>query len=234
MTRTREREHGGRTLQAVPEAGFTVDGLGERIPLLSVQQIEALDPAAREAYLNKLHNADLDRGTAYYQVWARHAVRCAHVDPATRERCQRERWDGPGALHCLKHADLGEVDPAAAVERRRENSRMRAAALTEQALDQLEELLMLPPEALSPGTRLKVIETVLDRGGVSRRTESAVDVQAEVTVHQGTDIILERLAKMGVEMAAAGITAGPAPSRELPPAQQDVIIVAPGAQDEPR
>ena len=99
--------------------------------------------------------------------------------------------------------------------------------MTEKALDELERILHASDEEVAPSLKFKALVEVLDRGGVPKRSESSVDVKAEVTHTTGAaesiraklermheDAVAEQLAELEAGFAEAphSITENPEPA----------------------
>ena len=194
---------------------------------MDVRDVDEMPADIRIDYLRSLHNWQMAAGVTNgpYQEYRRYERRCAEiVDDVTRERCRRDRWET--SPHCLQHSTVDEIDPNGAEERRRAAARARAAAMTEAALDELEKILLAPDTEIGPSVRMKAIESVLDRGGLPKRSESKQEVSGEVTHTVDTrQLIEDRLDRMGESMLnreLAGIEEASVVEAELTEFEEDV------------
>ena len=204
------------------------------IELMENYEVDDLPLSERNKYLRELYAAEQDMGIedGPYRAYRRYQRTCRQLlDDVTGERCEREMWaDGP---RCLVHAPVDQIDPNGAEERRRLAAKARTAAMTEKALDELERMLHADDDSVAPSLKFKALVEVLDRGGVPKRSESSVDVTAEVTHTTGAaesiraklermheDAVAEQLAEL--EAGLHSITESPEPAEaELVEPEED-------------
>jgi hypothetical protein len=150
----------------VYEPGYLVPTVGELLQM----------PAAiRGRHLEQCILQDARKGTTVYDDYVRARDRCTHRDQDDRQ-CTKTRWDG--AVTCLAHATIDQLDPAGARERRTRAAKLRMLELLEAGVDQLEHMIMAPADEITPGVRLNAITALFDRVGLPK--EQNQNIQAHV------------------------------------------------------
>lgn len=210
------------------------------IEILDHDTVDALSEVERSAYLMRLFDFCADWGiddsaNSPWAAWRKHASRCTAVveDPETGvpRRCSVERWTG--GRYCIGHTTALEVAPARTARDRAAQAKLRMAEQLDTAVDRLTALL--EGEDVSPGVRLKAIETLFDRTGVVRETSTTVNAHAEVTVHDGAsaaEVIASRLERLADSLVSdelqgiAEVSGLPAGSGAGPDSDQDEVFEA--------
>jgi hypothetical protein len=181
---------------------------GEELTLLPHDIVAALPADDRRRYEEKLHGYDLDNDnrTDYYSRWVAYRDRCAH------EGCTKVKYES--YKHCITHVSVDDIeDPNRQVNRRATKAKLRMAELLEGAVDELEKIVMAPPEEMAPAVRLKAIDTLFDRAHLPRQTAQSVDHSGEIAVVH-TDITaviqgrLDRLAETLTSESISELEAG--------------------------
>ena len=170
--------------------------------LPTFEELDALDIDAREEFLASQLAEDFDSGGdgEYVKKYRRWQRRCTHIN-RNGERCSEDRLDPRKGTRCARHFDHEEYDPEDFLRSRAIRAKIRIADMLDAATDELERIIA--SEAVPAAVRLKAVENVMDRSGVSRARE--IDITADVSINDGetaADVVRARLEALAPQLTA--------------------------------
>lgn len=166
------------------------------------------------AWMRRVYNKyedDLAKGTPAHKLPVL-PVRCKRIR-ADGSRCWSWSWAAAQAdNYCRFHAPEGSFDYGSHMHRLKEKAQARLMAMQEDALEALEDLVSA--DNVLPQVRLRAAETILDRTGISAKSEIQFSGQVEHVAIDPAQAIRERLNQLA-ERAKPELEAASTPSENI-------------------